>query len=396
MPREPLAIGTFGSISTKKKAGKWTATTRFRDEDGRTRQVSSRGESKAACIRSLKVKIAGRTLVTEGDITGETHVETLCTMYLEARAMQVEAGKITPNTRDKEERAINNHIVPALGGLRLREVTVRKLNAFLQSLAVDAPSLARNSRIILNGIFQIAATDLPGFINPVRETIHIKKSKPHPKALTAADVALIRQAISDWQSSQSSGPKRGKDLPDVLSVALGSGLRIGEILALLWSDVDLVGDPPTITVTGTLSQATGKGVYRRDCPKSEDSRRVVPIPQWLVSVLLERRLAMSKPGELVFSTRNGTVLSPTNVRRSLRAALKAADLPERLKDVHPHLFRSTVATAIKRESSMKDAAAVLGHSSPEITRTYYVEKENIAPDMRQVLARFAPEKSAKN
>ncbi|WP_346727649.1 tyrosine-type recombinase/integrase [Mobiluncus mulieris] len=66
------------------------------------------------------------------------------------------------------------------------------------------------------------------------------------------------------------------------------------------------------------------------------------------------------------------------------------------KDVHPHLFRSTVATAIKRESSMKDAAAVLGHSSPEITRTYYVEKENIAPDMRQVLARFAPEKSAKN
>ncbi|WP_249289408.1 tyrosine-type recombinase/integrase [Mobiluncus mulieris] len=246
-----------------------------------------------------------------------------------------------PNTRDKEERTINNHIVPALGGLRLREVTVRKLNAFLQSLAVDAPSLARNSRIILNGIFQIAATDLPGFTNPVRETIHIKKSKPHPKALTAADVALIRQAISDWQSSQSSGPKRGKDLPDVLSVALGSGLRIGEILALLWSDVDLVGDPPTITVTGTLSQATGKGVYRRDCPKSEDSRRVVPIPQWLVSVLLERRLAMSKPGELVFSTRNGTVLSPTNVRRSLRAALKAADLPERLKDVHPHLFRST-------------------------------------------------------
>lgn len=93
-----------GSISTKKKAGKWTATTRFRDEDGRTRQVSARGESKAACIRNLKVKIAGRTLVTEGDITGETRVEVLCEMYLEAHAMQVDAEKITPTTRDKEVR----------------------------------------------------------------------------------------------------------------------------------------------------------------------------------------------------------------------------------------------------------------------------------------------------
>lgn len=105
---------------------------------------------------------------------------------------------------------------------------------------------------------------------------------------------------------------------------------------------------------------------------------------------------MSRPGELVFSTRNGIALFPTNVKHSLRATLKVADLPEHLKDVHSYLFRSTVATAIKRESSMKDAMAALGHSSSGTTRIYYVERENIAPDMRQALARSAPEKLAKN
>lgn len=395
MPREPLAIGTFGSISTKKKAGKWTATTRFRDEDGRTRQVSARGESKAGCIRSLKVKIAGRTLVTDSDITGDTRVSALCEAYLEARRLQVQAGRIAPNTRDKEVSAINNYILLTLGGLRIREISVRKLNTFLQTVAADTPSQARNLRIILNGIFQLAATELPGFTNPVRETIHIAKPKPHPRALTENDIMLVRQAVTDWQNKQRLGPPRGKHLPDILSVAIGSGLRIGEILALQWSDIDLAGNPATITVTGTLTSANGRGVYRKDSPKSEDSRRVIPIPQWLVNALLERRLAMSEPSDLVFPSRKGTFISPSNVRRNLRDALKTSDLPEHLRDIHPHLFRATVATIINRETNMEDAAAVLGHSSPEITRTWYVEKENLAPDMREVLERFAPEKPAK-
>ncbi|MFG1801344.1 tyrosine-type recombinase/integrase [Micromonospora carbonacea] len=82
-------------------------------------------------------------------------------------------------------------------------------------------------------------------------------------------------------------------------------------------------------------------------------------------------------------------LSPNNVRRQWRQARADTDLAW----VTPHTFRKTVATPIKEETNTKNAAAQLGHSSEEVTATYYIAKPVQAPDSSDVLERLGADRN---
>lgn len=64
------------------------------------------------------------------------------------------------------------------------------------------------------------------------------------------------------------GPRPSADLADIVDLFLATGLRIGEVLALRWTEVDLTADRPTLAVTGTLVQIKGHGIVRQDATKS--------------------------------------------------------------------------------------------------------------------------------
>ena len=74
------------------------------------------------------------------------------------------------------------------------------------------------------------------------------KPKKPVEALTVDEVVAFRDGLRKWQDSTGyRGPRRGTELLDVVDVMLGTGLRISEVLALRWEDVDL-GERPTLTV----------------------------------------------------------------------------------------------------------------------------------------------------
>ena len=69
---------------------------------------------------------------------------------------------------------------------------------------------------------------------------------------------------------------------------LATSCRIGEILALRRIDLDPDGDPPVLTVSGTIKTETGKGTYRKPMPKTDASRRTAVLP-WFAAELLRVR-----------------------------------------------------------------------------------------------------------
>jgi integrase len=166
-----------------------------------------------------------------------------------------------------------------------------------------------------------------------------------------------------------------------------TGTRIGEALAVRWEDLDSSEQPPTLTISGTIVYVKGKGFYRQPWTKSDAGYRTIVLPKFVVAIL-EWRRAQAKPNDLdaVFVSRNGTWLSPHNVRRQWRAAREDTGLDW----VTPHTFRKTVATLIDREADTKTAAAQLGHKNEEITTTYYIQKAQVAPDVSSVLDTLGP------
>ncbi|MBC9822925.1 tyrosine-type recombinase/integrase [Terrabacter sp. MAHUQ-38] len=107
------------------------------------------------------------------------------------------------------------------------------------------------------------------------------------------------------------------DLPDLTLFLLATGVRIGEALGLLWSDVDV--DAGRVAITGQVTRVTGAGLVRGPT-KSAAGQRVLALPGWCVEMLATRRSRGIRPEEPVFCDALGGFRDPNNVRRDLRRA----------------------------------------------------------------------------
>jgi integrase len=173
---------------------------------------------------------------------------------------------------------------------------------------------------------------------------------------------------------------------DIIDLMIATGCRIGEVLALRWSDLDLDGELPTLTVSGTIKTEIGKGTYRKPTPKSDASRRTVVLPRFAVELLrLRRQFASASENDSVFATRNGTWHQVVNVERRWRQIRKDTGY----EWVTPHTFRKTVATLISEATSSELASRQLGHSSSQVTRDHYIAKPTVSAGLSTVPERLA-------
>ena len=141
-----------------------------------------------------------------------------------------------------------------------------------------------------------------------------------------------------------------------------TGLRIGELLALRWRNVDL--ERGLLRVTQTVYDG------HFDEPKSPRSKRSVPLGPRSIEILSARKPAVTNPDGLVFCTREGTALDRHNLlNRELKPTCKKLGLA----GVNWHWLRHANATLLDAVGTpLGTVQAILGHSSSEITREVYL------------------------
>ena len=382
MGRPRLGIGTYGKITRSElEDGRWVARTRFRDFDGVTRQVKAHGRTGAKAEAALKAALTQRQHSGGGaGLTPDSAVNKLLDCWMS----DVRESDRAPQTVDYYERAIERTVRPAIGAVTIRECTTARIDAFLR--AIPAVSAARDARVVLRQVFSLAARYDLVPSNPVADAYRPPASRSAPRALSVEDVRELRSRISQWQEAQRLGPKRAHDLVEIIDVMLGTGARIGEVLALRWQDVSgLDGDGQvTVTISGTIVTATRRGSRRQDHPKTKAGYRSVTVPSFTAEALRrqQRRAIPSKEG-LIFPTRLGTARWPSNVRTAWRQ-VRGDDYAW----VRPHSFRKTVGTMVEREMGVGAAAAQLGHSGTAVTERHYIERALMAPDTSSILAKL--------
>ena len=382
MARPPLPIGTFGSIATMEvRPGVYRARTRFRDFDGVTREVKGTGRSAAAAVRELKAKIADRS-APSGDLIGpDMRLSQVAVIWLSLYRAEQRSEATTAN---EYQRIIENVINPAIGNIRLREATAGRLERLIK--AQDSHSRRKKTKTVLKMMFDAAVIDDALPANPVSSTSRLRGQKKDVQALSVEDLNAVRSAVDAWMTKKRPGPKPNQDMPDIVDLLLATGCRIGEVLAIRWTDIDLSATPPTVSISGTIKTETGKGTYRKPKPKSDASKRTIALPPFAVDVLMRRRIEQ-RPNHhnAVFATRNGTWHQVGNIERRWRTIRADTGFDW----VTPHTFRKTVATLIDRLVDSDTAARILGHSSDAITKEFYIEKDRTTPDVTHILQSFA-------
>lgn len=286
----------------------------------------------------------------------------------------------TEDTLDGYARVIDKVLIPALRAVRLRELTTQRVDRYLRSCT--PVSAARDSRTVLSQACKMAVAYGALDYSPVAAAYTPPRSAPKPRALTPADAVEMRRRIVAWQGGGSKlGPARGYDRLRIFDVLLATGARIGEALALEWSDVyGLDGDGPVQVYIGHRLDKKSHRVAGR---KAGGDPYTVTIPEFGSAALRQQR-ALGIPFDLVFPTRNGTPQSEANVRTHWRA-IRGEDF----KWVVPHSIRKSVVTAVERSMGLEAAARQAGHSSSEITRRHYVERSVTVPDYTAALDEYS-------
>ncbi len=385
MVRPHLELETWGKIRRTTINGKPTAFAYYRDSDGVTRLMQRAGKSPAEAERNLIKALKKRLAPASEDLTPDSTVEQLAEKWLDSKT------KLADGSRRIYRNAITGHITPGLGSIRLREITVPRLDRFISTTATSSGlGTATTAHVVLRGMFTLAArhgavrpnpmTDVPGPEKPKRTK---KPASPKPEQIRG-----IRARFEQWDAGTEHRPDgdprrrrpRASDLLDTADMMIGTGMRTGEVFALQWEQLDL--EQQTVTITRTIAQSEDGRFFVQNFPKSEAGERVLQLPEHVVDMLLRRRVASYSM--FVFPSSVGTFRHPNNYRTVWRAALADTEW----KGLTPRSFRKTVATVVRDELGITAARDQLGHESERTTGIYTDDQLHTGPDARQVLAKL--------
>lgn len=389
MPRQRLAPGEHGKITNTRRGQMYCATTYLRLHSGtlREREASSRKSAEDA-RRELKRRIQAELAAGQpnGVINGRTTLSELFEAWIPAKIAEDRIGERTATLYRDTWRL---HGDRQLGALRIAELSTSRADSYLKALP---PSAGIYIRVILGGMFSLAVRFDVIAANPIRETRTARVDRKPARALTGLEFEQVRRAVEVFCGHKGPGPRRGKMLPAFVELLASTGARPGEVLAIRWDDVDLLGDPPTVTVNGTVVDAgrvTGKALHRQDHRKGGAPPHTVSLPTFGVQVLTDL-YSVTGPSGPVLANRDGGLVALTNIRSALREALATH---EGLRWVTPHSFRRSVATVVRDGLGVEAAQQQLSHAQLATTEGHYVQRVTAGPDTRAVLERWASKES---
>lgn len=383
--------GEHGRITERASGGRFFASSYVRDSDGTRRRVErSSDKSIEDARRNLQRHLVKRRAPLSGQlVTDRTTVGELFEAWMEAKICE---DGIKPQTAGQYRHVWGKYGASQLGALRVTELPTSRANAYIQAVAATTTSQAGYLRIILRGMFSMAVRFDVLAVNPIVETKTAKLHRKPARAMTSVEFEQVRSAVKTYVSRQGhGGPKPGRLLPAFVEVLAATGARPSEVLALRWSDVDLLADPPTVAISGTLvdhQRVPGKELHRQEARKGDAPAHTVVLPRFGVEAFTAL-LGETGPSGPVFANREGGWMSLCNLRRALRAAL-----PDDLRWVTPHSFRRTVATVVRDDLGPALAQQQLSHSKLATTEAHYLQRHTHGPDVRETLDRFASGKVA--
>ena len=310
------------------------------------------------------------------DITATSNVREVADKFLKVRARNC-----TPKTIHTYETQYRVHIDKPLGSKKIADLTPSQISSFVDDMVSNGSSADQVNRTlkVLKAILSHAQKLQLIPTNPAEFVEGMKHQKKGIRALEPKEIkSFVKESKSDKHHA-------------LWYLLLNSGCRIGEALALQWSDLDFEND--TLTIGKTYDQDFGV----KDGTKN-GTTRVVKLNSSTMKVLqqhhskqLEQQLDLGKywnPNNLIFANSVGEYVNLNNLRRrNFSEILKRANI----SDFKIHDLRHTFAShSLMNNISVLEVSHYIGHKSPLITMSVYAhfvpsEDKNTSDIMEKII-----------
>ena len=288
------------------------------------------------------------------------------------------------STFERYEELVELHVTPALGRIKLKCLAPAHARWFYRERLNSglAPATVHKIHAVLHKALKAAASD--GLI-PRNAVAGLKLPRIANEEINPLTTEEARRLLETARETSDR-------LEALYVLALNTGMRQGELLALRWDDLNL--ERGILRVRRTLTRQGGS--FALGEPKTKNSLRTIRLTAAAVDALrahlscqlveMEQVGSLYQPGGLVFATEAGTIINPSNLRnRSFKPLLRQAGLPP----IRFHDLRHTCATLLLgKDVNPKIVSEMLGHSSVSITLDIY---SHLLPDMQEKAAKALEE-----
>ena len=273
---------------------------------------------------------------------------------------------VKARTYQRYRGLISMHISPSLGEKKITELGRKEIQEFLATQKKDG-NLRNGEKLsatstnmmltLLNLAFEYACDMEYVEENPCVRVRRVKSESKKIEAFTREEQKAIEKTIEGSEDRRLHG----------ILLCLYSGLRIGELLALTWNDVDL--ERGVIKVTKTVYRErdeNGEWQLFEDLPKTKASDRVIPLPEYMVEVL--RQDLASARSQYVVENKKGERMSIRSCQYLFEKLTERAGA----RKLNFHALRHTFATrAIECGMDVRTVADLMGHKNASITLNRY-------------------------
>lgn len=326
--------------------------------DGRRRKKTYSGKTKKEVLAKLheaQSNLRGGVAPTHDRLTVAEHLQ----QWLAGREQ-----KVRGTTLHRYRSIAATHLIPELGRIRLNRLLPTDVDRLTSGMlkAGSSPQTAAHARSVLRAALAKAVKSglLPRNVASLSESVRVDRHKIDGMAPEQA--ARIIAAVAEHA------------LGALVRLALSTGARQGELLALRWQDVDF--EDRTLKIERTYQ----RGTFTE--PKTRRSRRTIELSDDDVRLLKEHRerQKVTSIGGLVFCRSNGQPLAGTSITREFQAHLKRAGLPS----IRFHNLRHGNATILLAAGvPVHVVSERLGHADERITLTVY---SHVIPKQRREAA----------
>lgn len=345
----------------KRKDGRWEG--RYKSgykSNGDVKYSSVYARSYTECKNKLEQAKLSNTNHTT--ITTKLNFSNMLELWYDSNKIRLKRS-----TQIKYLNLIQTHIAPTLGEIKISQLSATTINAFLDEKLKEggikngknlSHSYVKTMAIIIEATINFAVAE--GYCQPLSTPIYKPQTTSKEfEVLTLSEETKLIEFLKKNCSNASIGTM----------IALQTGMRIGEVCALRWKDVDLEND--VIHIRHTVSRVNDENKIQKtklilDTPKTNSSRRDVPICQELKKVLLDA--SEHKKSEFVVSN-SPKFISTRTFDYQYRKLLENNDF----KVVNFHSLRHTFATRCAKSGiDAKTLSKLLGHSNANTTLNIYV------------------------
>ena len=343
-------------------------------------QKSFFGKTEADCLRKCRKYLLEKKKEEDGEYANSN----VCVGdYISYWLVTFKMGSIAFSTYDRLENVLDNHIKnSSLGKMKMSEITPDDIQIFVnqkkQKLSLSSLNKIKE---ILGPAFAHAAKK--GMIkkNPMELVVFPKNDKALPVKTKEVefytDEEIEKIALTSTPFYYEQKPKRYRYAP-IFTFILNTGLRLGECLALTWSDIDFskkvvhVNKTLTVIKNRDLEKDPRRQLQVLGDPKTYNGTRVIPLNRIATEMLQEmksRNSLSNISSNVVFPSYKGGYLNGRSVQRTFTRICD--EIGVKHKGIHAlrHTFGSVL---VRKKVDIKVVSEILGHSDVKFTYNRYI------------------------